>query len=92
MTTTIEKVRAAVADLGAIGDPPRDYQPLFYVAAKTSHNDAVAAGNYGLDSLDRVELAMTLEEDFEVQIPDDAVETFDTVATIAAWIDQQKEN
>lgn len=42
----------------------------------------------GLDSVDALELAMGLEEAFEVRLPDDAQarSVFRTVSSLAAWI------
>ena len=35
---------------------------------------------YGMDSLDCVELTMDLEKEYDISIPDDAAERMDTVA------------
>ena len=42
----------------------------------------------GADSLDTVELAMAFEEEFGIEIPDDAAETILTVADAVKFIDQ----
>ncbi len=44
----------------------------------------------GADSLDIVELVMAFEEDFEVEIPDDAAETIQTVGDAINFITEQK--
>ncbi|MEL6111826.1 MAG: acyl carrier protein [Pseudomonadota bacterium] len=44
----------------------------------------------GADSLDIVELVMAFEEEFEVEIPDDAAETIQTVGDAITFIEQQK--
>jgi acyl carrier protein len=44
----------------------------------------------GADSLDLVELVMALEEDFDVSIPDEEVESIRTVGDAAAYIDQHR--
>jgi acyl carrier protein len=41
--------------------------------------DASFANDLGADSLDTVELVMALEEEFEVEIPDEVAEQIDTV-------------
>ena len=41
-----------------------------------------------LDSLDRVEFIMALEEHFEVMIPDDVADSCETIAVTAAEIDK----
>jgi acyl carrier protein len=42
----------------------------------------------GADSLDTVELVMAFEEEFSVEIPDDAAETIMTVGDAIKFIDQ----
>ena len=42
----------------------------------------------GADSLDTVELVMELEEEFEVDIPDDAAEKIQTVGQAIDFIEQ----
>ena len=42
----------------------------------------------GADSLDTVELVMELEEEFDVNIPDDAAEKIQTVGQAVEFIDQ----
>lgn len=44
------------------------------------------ANDLGADSLDVVELVMALEEEFDIEIPDDAAEQIDTVAKAVAYI------
>ncbi len=41
----------------------------------------------GADSLDAVELIMTIEEEFEVEIPDDELQNIQTVADIVEYLD-----
>lgn len=40
----------------------------------------------GMDSLDAVELVMSLEEEFDINIPDDEAETIQTVGDAIRWI------
>ena len=42
----------------------------------------------GADSIDTVELVMAFEEEFGIEIPDDAAETILTVADAVKFIDQ----
>ena len=42
-------------------------------------NDASFVDDLGADSLDTVELVMALEEEFEIEIPDEAAEKIATV-------------
>jgi acyl carrier protein len=44
----------------------------------------------GADSLDTVELVMAFEEEFGVEIPDDAAEKIATVADAIKYIDENK--
>ena len=42
----------------------------------------------GADSLDTVELVMELEEEFDINIPDDAAEKIETVGQAIEYIEQ----
>lgn len=46
--------------------------------------EASFANDLGADSLDTVELVMALEEEFDIEIPDEAAET---IATVQAAVD-----
>ncbi len=46
----------------------------------------------GADSLDVVELVMAFEEEFEVEIPDDAAEKLKTVEDAIRYVEQQVNN
>lgn len=50
--------------------------------------DANFANDLGADSLDVVELVMALEEEFNIEIPDEAAEN---IATVGAAVDYIKE-
>ena len=43
----------------------------------------------GADSLDNVELVMAFEEEFDVEIPDDAAEHIQTVGDAVKFIDEK---
>lgn len=43
----------------------------------------------GADSLDTVELVMALEEEYDIEIPDEDVENLTTLGKISAYIDQK---
>ena len=45
----------------------------------------------GADSLDIVELIMAFEEEFGIEIPDEAAEKIKTVQDVVTYIDQNKE-
>lgn len=46
----------------------------------------------GADSLDTVELVMELEEEFDLNIPDDAAEKIQTVGQAIKFIEEAAEN
>ncbi len=58
-------------------------------AAKVTEN-ASFIDDLGADSLDTVELVMAFEEEFNVEIPDDAAEKIVTVKDAVDFIDQKK--
>ena len=52
--------------------------------------DASFIDDLGADSLDIVELVMAFEEEFGVEIPDDAAEKISTVSDAIKYIDDNK--
>lgn len=46
----------------------------------------------GADSLDIVELIMALEEEFDIEIPDEEAEKFPTVGDVVEYIKEHTEN
>ena len=52
--------------------------------------DASFIDDLGADSLDIVELVMAFEEEFGVEIPDDAAEKITTVKDAISYIDEHK--
>ena len=52
--------------------------------------DASFIDDLGADSLDIVELVMAFEEEFGVEIPDDAAEKISTVKDAISFIDSNK--
>ena len=53
-------------------------------------DEASFIDDLGADSLDTVELVMAFEEEFGVEIPDDAAEKISTVKDAIAYIDSNK--
>ena len=49
--------------------------------------DAVIQDDLGADSLDIVDLVMSFEEEFDIEIPDDQVENIKTVGVIVKYIE-----
>ena len=76
MSDTLERVRKIVIEhLDA--DPEK-------VTEKASFID-----DLGADSLDNVELVMAFEEEFDIEIPDDAAEHIQTVGDAVKFIDER---
>ena len=58
------------------------------VDAEKVKNEASFIDDLGADSLDTVELVMAFEEEFGVEIPDDAAETIQTVADAVKFLEK----
>ena len=52
--------------------------------------EANIAEDLGADSLDIVDLVMAIEEEFDMEIPDDAVEKIKTVGDIVNYIESNQ--
>ena len=50
--------------------------------------EASVTDDLGADSLDLVDLVMSLEEEFDVEFPDDQVENIKTVGDIVKYIEE----
>ena len=75
--STFEKVRDIVVDqLGVEADE---------VAIESTFID-----DLGADSLEIVELIMAFEEEFGIEIPDEAAEKIKTVQDVVSYIEQNK--
>jgi len=74
---TIEKVKEMLAS-------------QLNIEAKKIENNSKIIEDLGADSLDMIEMLMTLEENFGVTIPDDKAGNLKTVADIANFIDNEK--
>ena len=74
---TFDKVRDIVVDqLG--------------VEADEVNIDSTFIDDLGADSLDIVELIMAFEEEFGIEIPDEAAEKIKTVQDVVSYLDQNK--
>ena len=58
-----------------------------YVEEEKVTMDASITDDLGADSLDVVDLVMSLEEEFDVEIPDNQVENIKTVGDIVRYIE-----
>ncbi len=77
MSETYEKVKKIVAE--QLGVEPGEVKP-----------EASFANDLGADSLDTVELVMALEEEFELEIPDEDAESIATVQNAVDYIEKKK--
>ena len=53
--------------------------------------ESIITDDLGADSLDVVDLVMSLEEEFDVEIPDEDIESIKTVEDIVKFIESKKE-
>ena len=60
------------------------------VEADKVTDNASFIDDLGADSLDTVELVMAFEEEFGIEIPDDAAESIVTVGDAVKYIDKQQ--
>ena len=58
------------------------------VDAEKVNEDASFIDDLGADSLDNVEMVMAFEEEFGIEIPDDAAETIQTVGDAIKYIEK----
>lgn len=59
-------------------------------ADKVTMNASITE-DLGADSLDVVDLVMSLEEEFDMEIPDEAVENIKTIGDIVKYIEEKLE-
>lgn len=52
--------------------------------------EATLTGDLGADSLDLVDLVMSLEEEFDCEIPDEEIENIKTVGDIVKFIEDRQ--
>ena len=52
--------------------------------------DASISGDLGADSLDLVDLSMSIEEEFNLEVPDDVLDHIRTVGDIVKFIDDNE--
>ena len=60
------------------------------IAEDTVKTDSAFIEDLGADSLDIVELVMAMEDEFEVEIPDEEAENIKTVADAVTYINDHK--
>ena len=52
--------------------------------------DTRIAEDLGADSLDVVELLMSIEDEYSVEIPDEAIESIKTIGDVVKYIEENK--
>ena len=62
------------------------------VKSEDVKDDASFVDDLGADSLDTVELVMALEEEFNIEIPDEDAEKMTTVGDAIKYIDEKASN
>lgn len=78
------RVKAIVTKM--VSDPDHPHHPLTDDAMLFLDRTSDASKTLGLDSLDRVEMLLNLEEEFNVSITDDEVERLCTVNDIVELV------
>ena len=66
------------------------YQIEEFTKTQAFHKNVTLTEDLGADSLDAVELNMSLEESFEISIPDEELANFKTVQDIVTYIENNK--
>jgi len=61
----------------------------FGVKPEDIKNESSFVDDLGADSLDLVELTMSIEEAFNIEIPDEDAEQLDTVVKVIAYIESK---
>lgn len=76
MENTFEKIRGFLAE--QLGVEPEKI---------TMESDLL--NDFEADSLDIVDMVMTLEDEFGIEVPDDAIENLHTVGDVVRYVDSQ---
>ena len=50
--------------------------------------DSSLIGDLGADSLDVIDLSMSIEDAFDIEVPDDEIENFKTVGDIVRFVEE----
>lgn len=59
-------------------------------AADSMTMESDIAADLGADSLDVVELLMTIEDEFDIEIPDEEIENIKTIGDLVKYIEANK--
>lgn len=50
--------------------------------------DSSLIGDLGADSLDVIDLSMSIEDEFDIEVPDEEIENFKTVGDIVRFVEE----
>ncbi|MBQ7859473.1 MAG: acyl carrier protein [Faecalibacterium sp.] len=75
---TFESIRGFLAEQLGIDDP------------ETITMDSDILNDFDADSLDVVDMIMTLEDEFGIEIPDEAIEGMHTVGDVVRYVEAKK--
>ncbi len=75
---TFERIRSFLAEQLGIEDP------------ETITMDSDILNDFDADSLDVVDMIMTLEDEFEIEVPDEAIEGLHTVGDVVRYVEAHK--
>jgi acyl carrier protein len=73
---TAQRIRVLVAE--QLGIDPQEVRP-----------EASILDDLGADSLDVVELVMAIEDEFDIEVPDEAAEGIRTIGDVERYVNQQ---
>ena len=62
------------------------------VEPQTITMDSDLLNDFDADSLDIVDMVMTLEDEFGIEVPDDAIESLHTVGDVVRFVDSHLDN
>ena len=60
----------------------------FELNADKVTEDSNLIGDLGLDSLDVIDLAMSVEDEFDIEVPDDAIDGIKTVGDFVRFVEE----
>ena len=60
----------------------------FELNADKVMEDSNLIGDLGLDSLDVIDLAMSVEDEFDIEVPDDAIDGIKTVGDFVRFVEE----
>lgn len=75
---TFERIRSFLAEQLGIEDP------------ETITMDSDIMNDFDADSLDVVDMIMTLEDEFDIEVPDEAIEGMRTVGDVVRYVEANK--